>query len=365
MKVIQFLPGLEGGGVEKGTLEVARFLVEQGHTSVVVSGGGRLVRQLEAEGSQHVEWNLGSKSLLTLRHILPLRRWIRQQNADILHVRSRMPAWMVWLAWRGIPKKERPHLISTVHGLHSVNRYSAIMCCGERVIAVSDTVKQYIATQYPKTDMSKVRVVYRGIEPEEFPRSYEPTAEWLTTWQEHYPQLMGKQVLTLAGRLTRLKGHHDFISLVATLVNAGRPVHGLIVGGEDPKRQAYAQELYQRIKDEGLAAHITFTGARSDIRDIYRQSTLVYSLSTSPESFGRTVAEALAMGVPVVGYDHGGVGDILAKVFPAGKVPLKDSDELQATTARLLDAPELPGEMPFLRQNMLEQTLAVYREVLA
>ncbi|ANG61214.1 glycosyl transferase [Marinobacterium aestuarii] len=364
MKVVQLLPALQGGGVEKGTLEVARALVEQGHESIVISAGGRLVEPLEREGSRHLCWDLGRKSPWTLRNIWALRRWLREEKPDILHLRSRMPAWVAWHAWKGLPEDSRPHLVTTVHGLHSVSGYSAVMCRGERVIAVSKTVEGYIRDNYPQTDMSRVRRIYRGIDPLEFPHGYRPEPAWLERWTSEYPALVGKRVLTLPGRLTRLKGHNDFIDLMQVLKTAGMPVHGLIVGAEDPKRQAYAQEIRTRIEALDLGADITLTGGRDDIRDIYALSDLVLSLSTKPESFGRTVAEALSLGVPVAGYAHGGVGEILAALYPAGAVPLGDMDALAGTVKTLLDGGERPaGNTVFLQSTMLEQTLAVYREL--
>jgi len=364
MKVVQILPDLDGGGVERGTLEVASALVQAGHQSLVISAGGQMVAELEADGSEHIQWDLGHKSLFTFRHIWALRRWLREQKPDIIHVRSRLPGWVVYLAWQGLPASDRPGLVTTVHGLYSVSRYSAIMAKGERVIAVSETVKRYIADNYPDTDMARVQVVFRGIEPDRFPRGYQPDAAWLKQWQTDYPQLTGKKVITLPGRLTRLKGHHDLIDLIEALVNQGEPVHGLIVGGEDAKRKAYAEELYRTVAERGLEQHITFTGNRRDIREIYAVSDLVLSLSTKPESFGRTSLEALSLGVPLVGYDHGGVSEILAALFPAGRVPLKDSQALLQTVSQLLQQPQHPAENDrFLLQTMLSQTLAVYQEL--
>lgn len=364
MKVIQVLPALNGGGVEKGTLEVAQHLVSQGHQSVVVSAGGSMVDALEQAGSQHKTWDIGHKSLLTLRHIWAFRRWLTEQQADILHLRSRMPAWIAYLAWKGMPKNKRPKLVTTVHGLYSVSRYSAIMCKGDAVIAVSNTVRQYIEQNYPQTAAENIRVIFRGIEPDNFPRGYQPSKLWLEKWHQQFPQLQGKHVITLPGRLTRLKGHLPFIDLIEQLVTQNQPVHGLIVGGEDPKRKAYAQELRQTLAQRGLEQHITFTGNRSDIRDIYAVSKLTLSLSTKPESFGRTTLEALSMGTPLVGYDHGGVGEILSALFPAGKVPLQDSQALLTQVMLLLDTPQMPAlNQQFLLQNMLDQTLSIYQEL--
>jgi glycosyltransferase involved in cell wall biosynthesis len=171
-------------------------------------------------------------------------------------------------------------------------------------------------------------------------------------------------VLALPGRLTRLKGHEDFIELIARLVERKLPVQGLIVGGEDPRRLKYAQSLRDLVRDRGLDTHITFTGERNDMREVYASSNLVLSLSQQPESFGRTVLEALALGVPVIGYDHGGVGEILAEMFPEGRVPFGDMDELTARVERFLSkAPAVPGGHPFTLQRMLDSTLAVYQSL--
>ena len=361
MKVVQILPDLNGGGVEKGTLEIADALVKNGDESIVISAGGRMVEQLEAEGSRHVKWDLGKKSLFTFRHIWALRRWIAEERPDILHVRSRMPAWVVWLAWKGLPEATRPRFITTVHGLYSVSWYSEIMCKGEKVIAVSKTVERYIRENYPKTDMSKVELIYRGVDPEEFPYGYKPSQTWLDAWHSEYPQLSGKMVITLPGRLTRLKGHHDFIDLIKAMKSSHPQVHGLIVGGEDPKRPDYAKELRDRVISENLTESITFTGARKDIRDVFAVSDVVLSLSTKPESFGRTVLEALSLGVPVVGYDHGGVGEILEALSKQGLCELKNLDELLKVIQSLPAAGKnIIENQLFLKSKMTQQTLALY-----
>jgi glycosyltransferase involved in cell wall biosynthesis len=238
------------------------------------------------------------------------------------------------------------------------------MCRGERVIAVSRTVRAYIEENYPQTDPERIKLIYRGIDTQEFPRGYQPDDAWREQWYQEWPQLTGQKVLTLPGRLTRLKGHHDFIDLIARLRRDGQPVQGMIVGGEDPKRRGYARELKERIKTQGLSDVIHFAGARQDIRDIYAVSDLVLSLSTKPESFGRTVAEALSLGTPVIGYSHGGVGEILAAVFPSGAVTCGDKNELYQRVLLQLERPRSPGEMPFLQHDMLDQTLECYRECL-
>lgn len=366
MKVLQVLPAMDSGGVERGTVEIGRALVAAGHESWVLSAGGRMVSRLTRHGSSHKDWGLGKKSPLSLRHVRPLRKWLREEAFDIVHVRSRMPAWIVWLAWRRMDPDTRPRLVSTVHGLHSVSRYSEIVTCGERVIAVSNAVREYVLNKYPRCPEEKLHLIYRGIDPREFPRGHQPREEWLRDWYGQHPQFLQKRVITLAGRLTRLKGHHDFFSIIEALRSAGKDAHGLIVGGEDPKRRAYANELYKAVKRSGLEPHITFAGHRSDLRDVYAVSDAVVSLSRQPESFGRTVLEPLAEGIPVVGYAHGGVAEILEALYPSGAVAVGDTDAAAAALFRVLEGgTDKPLEnTEFLLDRMCSETLTLYGELL-
>ena len=366
LTVLQTLPALESGGVEQGTLEVAAALVAAGHRSIVVSAGGRMVDSLVAAGSEHIALPVGKKSPVALLEVRRLRRILLEERVDILHARSRMPAWIAWLALRGMPASTRPRFVTTVHGLYSVNRYSRIMTRGDCVIAVSDSARRYILDNYPEVDPQRITTIYRGVDRDRFPYGYKPDERWLEDWFASRPFLRDRQVLTLPGRLTRLKGHEDFIELMAALVEKNLPVHGLIVGHLDPGRKKYIDGLQHDIAARGLADRITFTGQRSDIREIYAVSNIVLSLSNKPESFGRTVLEALCLGVPVVGYDHGGVGEILGKLYPSGLVRLHNTGDLQEVVIRLLtDAPVVPGNQDYMLKTTQEQTLAVYRKLMS
>ena len=118
MKIIQILPELHAGGVERGTLELAAFLVAEGHEAIVISNGGRLVAELEQSGARHITLPVHRKSLASLWQVRRLRRILTEEGADILHLRSRVPGWLAWLAWRGMNPRTRPRLVSTVHGFY-------------------------------------------------------------------------------------------------------------------------------------------------------------------------------------------------------------------------------------------------------
>lgn len=360
MKVLQILPELQSGGVERGTLEVGRFLVEKGHESLVVSHGGRLVEQLEAEGSRHLTLPVHKKRLGSLLQIKTLRHLFEAERPDILHLRSRLPAWLAYLAWRTMDPATRPKLVTTVHGFYSVNAYSAIMTKGERVICVSNSVKDYVLKNYPKVPKERLTVIHRGVDPVRYPYGYQPSADWLTKWQKTFPETIGKKLLTLPGRITRLKGHEDFLQLIATVNDKG--YHGLIVGGAHPKKIDYLESLKTQANEMGLLPTLSFTGNRSDLREIMAISEVILSLTTQPESFGRTTLEALALGRPVLGYDHGGVAEQLEALFPKGRIPLGDRKALVERLHEWQTQAPKPSQMHhFTLQAMLEKTFATYQ----
>lgn len=365
MKVLQILPELNSGGVERGTLEIARALIAGKNEAVVVSNGGRLVAELERMGARHVTLPVHRKSLVSLLRVRELRRLFEREKPDVVHIRSRVPGWLAWLAWRKMDPSTRPHLVSTVHGFYSANGYSKIMTRGERVIAVSESIRDYILKNYPDVPAEHIRVIHRGVSPEEFPRGYRPSPEWLARWTAEHPSLAGKKTLLLPGRITRWKGQEDFIALVAALKKQGVAAHGLIAGETHPKKRAYADELRDLAKSLGVENDVTFLGHRSDVRDVMAISDIVFSLSRDPEAFGRVSLEGAALGRVVVGYDHGGVGEQLRVLFPQGRVPFGDTAALERVCSGLLRNPETPAEVaaPFTQRAMQEATLAVYREV--
>ncbi len=359
MTVVQLIPALHSGGAERSVLEVARALVAAGHTSVVISAGGRLVDQLEREGSRHITLDIGRKSPLSLTRIYRLRRLLQELGADVVHARSRVPAWLGWLALRGM--RPRPHFVTTVHGLNSPGPYSRILLRGDRVIAVSQSVRDHIVRNYPDFDRARLEVIPRGVDGKEFPYGYRPEDDWRERFFNRYPQLDDYPLLTLPGRGTRLKGHHDAIDLLAGLLSRGVEARLLMLGVLEDGREAYVQELRQHIAATGLEGKVVLSEPRSDVRDVLSVSALVLQLSTKPEAFGRTVIESLSLCRPVLGYAHGGVGELLAELYPAGRVPTGDRERLVERAAELLRlAPPIPPLDRYRLEDMQQQVLDVY-----
>lgn len=364
LTILQTLPALHSGGVERGTLEIARALVAAGHRSIVVSNGGRLVEQLVREGSEHIMLPVHRKSLASLFQVSPFRLLLQALKPDIVHARSRVPAWIAWLALRRMDVKTRPRFVTTVHGLYSINPYSAIMAKGERVIVVSETVRDYVLQNYKRCPPESIQLIYRGVSPEEFQYGFKPAETWLERWQKDFPQLKSKTVLALPGRIARVKGHESFIKLIAALRHDWPQLHGLIIGGAEKAKEAYEAELRAFVKAEGLDEHITFTGHRNDMNQALSQCDLVLALRITPEAFGRTTLEPLRLGKPVIGWDVGGVGEILRRMYPFGAVPAGDEAALIVRVREWLAAPQsMPERDDFQLSDMCADTLKVYAEV--
>ena len=366
MKVVQILPELNAGGVERGTLEVGKYLVDQGHESIVISNGGRLVTQLETEGSRHITLPVHKKRLSSLKQVKVLRRLFEEERPDILHLRSRLPAWLAYLAWRKMYPQTRPRLVTTVHGFYSVNAYSKIMTRGEQVLCVSNSVKDYVLKSYPDVPEDKLTVIHRGVDPVMFPYGFKPTPEWLEIWHQQYPQLEGKYVVTLPGRITRWKGQLDFIKVIAGLKEKEIPVHGLIVGEPHPKKLEFLEEVKNAIRAAGVENNVTLVGHRSDLREVMAASDVVVSCSTDPEAFGRVTLEALAIGKPVAAYAHGGVGEQLSRLYSTGCVQAGNTSEM---VDYLTNWQKIPPEMDeiteFTLDSMLKSINTTYKELLS
>ncbi len=363
LTVVQLLPALEVGGVERGTVEVAGALVRAGHRAIVVSAGGRLVPELQAAGAEHVQMPIGRKRPWVLACVPRLRRLFAECGTDIVHARSRLPAWIGHLALEGLPPERRPAFVTTVHGPYTVNRYGAIMVSGQRVIAISGFVRDYILAGYPQVDPARIEVIPRGIDPRAWPHGYAPAPEWLAQWRQSVrPE--GRFVVTLAARITPWKGQADFIEVVAGLKGRGIPVLGLLAGGAEPRRQRFLEELRLLVARRGLADDVLFLGDRRDLRDILAVSDAAVSLTREPEAFGRTTLEAASLGTPVVGYAHGGTTEILRALYPDGLCPPGD---IAAAIERLAALAARPARVPphhhYTLQAMLDATLAVYARV--
>jgi glycosyltransferase involved in cell wall biosynthesis len=239
------------------------------------------------------------------------------------------------------------------------------MVRGERVICVSNTVREYLLRHYPGTDPQRLRVIPRGIDPARFPRIATPDRAARARLSAHDPQLGGEgPLLLLPGRGTRLKGHADAIDLLGALRAGGLDARLWMPGALGSERPAYIDELKARARAAGIADALAITAPTEAIAEAYAAADLVLQLSRKPEAFGRTVIEALAVGRPVLGWAHGGVGELLAQLQPEGAVAAFDMHELvRRARALLAHLPAPAATMPYTLQAMQRATMDVYRDL--
>lgn len=361
--VVQLVPAMNTGGAERSTLEIGQALVAAGHRSIVISAGGSWVPTLLAQGSEHIVFSTGEKSLSSVMRLPALRRLLKAIKPDLIHARSRLPAWMARIVRRTLWPK--PAFVTTVHGLNSVNRYSEVMTRGDRVIVVSETTLRHVCRHYPAVDRTRLRLIPRGVDAEQFPADHVPSDAWREQFFADFPALSGRRILTLPGRGSRLKGHVDAIGLLASLRERGIDAALLLLGVLESDRGHYVQEIKDLAIAREVADFVVCAAARDDVREVYAISDVVLQLSHRPESFGRVVTEALHMNRPVVGYDHGGVGELLRAAFPAGSVSLRDAESLANVTEHVLreSHPIQRTAIPTL-SDMQRMTLNVYAELL-
>jgi glycosyltransferase involved in cell wall biosynthesis len=361
MHIIQILPALNQGGVERYVVDLNRALTGLGHQSTVISAGGTLVQEIENSGGRHIPLDVCSKNPLTfLKRASDLRSLISDLSPDILHAHSRVPAWLCLFA----NKPLQLPFITTVHGFNHVGRYSRIMTQGDTVVCVSNAVKTFILQHY-NTPQQKIKVIPCGVNPEYFdPKKTDE--KWMDGFKNQF-NLHGKQIITTVGRISRTKDYKTFIRAIA----AGSETHpnlcGLIVGSSTARHQQYRTQLNSLIRELNMEHRIVFAGAQTRLPEIYALSDIVVSCSRKPETFGLTLTEALAMNTPVIATRHGGPLDIIQEGINGHFFTPGDVESL---TEQILTTLATPPENP--RQNitqrfsidqMAQQIIQVYQQL--
>ncbi|AWK86378.1 glycosyltransferase family 4 protein [Azospirillum thermophilum] len=371
--VLQVVPELVTGGAERGCIDMALALQEAGGLPLVASQGGPMVRELDRAGIRHITLPLASKNPLTIRrNAKKLARIIVESRVDIVHARSRAPAWSAWLACR----ETGAAYMTTFHAPYNISgalkrRYNSVMARGERVIAISDFVRRHILENYD-TDPARIRTIHRGIDPAVFsPEQVSPAR--LVTLAKEWRLPDDRAVILLPGRLTRWKGQTVLIDALAEL--GRKDVLALLVGS-DQGRSGYRQELVERVRRAGLDGVVRMTDHCSDMAAAYLLSDVVVSASQEPEAFGRVIVEAQAMGKPVIVSAIGAYQETVIPGETAWVVPPADAkalakalDEALSLTPEQRDAIGARARAfvadRYTRQRMCGDTLAVYAELMA
>jgi glycosyltransferase involved in cell wall biosynthesis len=370
--VLQVLPALGGGGVERGTVEITAAIARAGGRPLVASAGGRLAGSVERAGGRNFILPLESKNPWRIwRNAALLEALIRGQQVDIVHARSRAPAWSALLAAR----RAGVHFVTTYHAPYGEEfpfkrRYNAVMAQGERVIAISHFIAGLIGARHG-IDPGRIRVIPRGVDTALFdPESVnnERVIRLASLWR--VPD--GQPTIVLPGRLTRWKGQAVLIEALARMENRDACV---VLVGADQGRQRYARELAALASRLGLGSRVRLVGHCDDMPAVLRLSDVVVNASTAPEGFGRVVIEAQAMARPVIATDHGGAVETVEHGITGWRVPPGDATALAAALDHVLALPaderaaigrraRASVGAAYTVQAMQAATIEVYRDVL-
>lgn len=302
--ILQVLPALMSGGVEREVLDTAEFIVKSGYRSFVASAGGKLVSQLYQQGSRHFDLSLDSKNpLVMLQNIYKLKKIVKLNDIDIIHAQSRAPAWSSYFA----AKLAGCHFITTIHGAHSVSGplkrfYNSVMTKGERVIAVSEYIASYAKENY-KFNHNNLQIIHCGTNTTKF--NYDNIEEKrIIDLALNLRIPTDKPIIMLPGRLSRNKGHFFLLEAIRRL--PAKSITCLFVG-EYSGHLKYREELQNKIDEYGLTKNVIITGNVLDMPAIFALSDIVACVSTKPEAFGLVSIEAQAIGRMVIATNLGGI----------------------------------------------------------
>lgn len=358
MNILQILPELHVGGVETGTVDLARALVSRGHKAVVVSYGGELVKELEAAGAVHYQLPVHKKSLWTIVEMVPrLVEIIQKEQIEIVHARSRVPAWIAYFACR----RTQAALVTTCHGYYGAHPFSRAMGWGKRVIVLSNVIGRHMIDDF-NVAPERIRLVPRSVD--------------LTRFSFRTPAEKRREVFNVGiiSRLTPIKGHLHFFKAMAKVARTVPQLKIWVVGGAPSSKDGYREQVEVLVRRLGLWNSTEFLGTQRDIPGIMAELDVLVLATTTQEAFGRVIIEAQASGVPVVATSVGGVVDIIEHEKSGLLVAPADPQGMAEAVIRIYQDPahaQIMAERAYQKvkekydlQTMVDNTLAVYEEVL-
>ncbi|MDD5085639.1 MAG: glycosyltransferase family 9 protein [Candidatus Omnitrophica bacterium] len=358
MRILQLVPQMNVGGVETGTLDLARGLARRGHECYVISAGGALVGELIKAGARHVTMPIHKKSIFSLALVDDVAQLIEREQIDIVHARSRVPAWIGYFAAR---RTGRP-FVTTCHGYYSTHFLSRVMGYGKQVIAISNVIGRHMIEDF-NVPPERITLIHRGVDLVRFP--------FIPDKYDRPPK--DKLIVASVGRITSIKGFYYFISAIRLALKELPKIEAWIIGSPKKENDAHYLRLRGLVEKWNLGDKIKFLGSREDIPELVKTADLVVVASIIPEGFGRTVIEAGAVGTAVVATEVGGLREIIENNVHGLLVSPEDENSMcKAITTLLLDrkrskkmAQELRKrtEKEFSLDLMVDKTCSVYEEV--
>jgi glycosyltransferase involved in cell wall biosynthesis len=376
--ILQILPALENGGVERGTIDIAKQLKQKGFNPIVASAGGILCYDLQEAKIMHLKLDLNSKNPFTIfQNYQKISKIINEYKVDLVHVRSRAPAWSAYYAC----KKNKTKLVTTVHGFYSLKflfckkfnlkkKYNSIMLKAQNIIAVSNCIKDYILQNYDCNLSNKITVIHRGADlnyfnPEKVSKNR--IIDLIKKW--NLPE--DKKIILMPARITSWKGH-DF--LLEALTKVKNDFFCVLVGSAHG-HESFRDKLENKIISKNLAGKVCLVGVCKEMSVAYQLAHFVVAPSIRPEAFGRVAIEAQASAKPIIATNIGGALETIINGETGFLVEPNNIDQLAETIDRLLDMPknqiDIIGtagrqhiQQNFSNQLMCDKTIEFYQKVL-
>lgn len=366
LSILQIIPALNSGGVERGVLDISQALINNNINSFVASSGGKLTKYLTA--TKHFCLPLASKNpLIMIINIIRLILLIKKYNIDIIHARSRAPAWSAYLASIYTGCK----FVTTFHGVYNISSplkryYNSIMLKSQKIIAVSNFIKHHIIDNY-SVDIDKIIVIHRGADLNYFDPSKVSEQRVNRLLTENRIDKT-KSIIILPARLTRWKGHLFFLHALSRLKILN---YQALIVGDHKLSSNYYHELLNLSKKLNLVNHLKFIDAITDMPALYNIANLVIVPSTRPEAFGRVVIEAQAMGKPVIATNLGGACETIIPEITGWLVKPDDHQQLADQITSLLTNSSINYlansrvhiEKNFSNKLMIDKTIELYEYI--
>lgn len=358
MNILQILPELNVGGVETGTLDLAKYLIKLGHKTIIVSGGGNLVKELESLGAIHYQLPVHKKSIFAMIKMVPrLAEIIKKEEVDIVHARSRVPAWIAFFAAR----RSNRLFITTCHGYYKKYLFSCCMGWAKIVICPSKVIARHMIDDF-FVPRERIRLIPRSVDLEKF-RYVSPDKK------------RGKEFnVGIIGRITPIKGHLHFIKAMAKVARQVPALKIWIVGDAPGSKEAYKEQVQLLVRRLGLWHCTQFLGTQRDIPGILVSLDLLVLPTTTQEAFGRVIIEAQAAGIPVIATKVGGVVDIIEDGKTGLLVPPADHSSIAEAAMRIFEDKEFARTLAaaafakvkekYNVELMVKNTLEAYQDAL-
>lgn len=348
MNILQLVPKLEVGGVERGTVDLAKYLKRQGHKPVVVSGGGAMVKALDEAGIRHYALPVGEKSALSMISCAArLVKIIRVENIDIVHARSRVPGLIGFIASRATGRI----FITTAHGYYNKGVFSRVMSWGRFVVVASGDMARHMKEDFG-VPRERIRLIPRGVD----------LAEFAFRDPGYLSRAKGRKIaIGMIARITPLKGHQDFIKAVSLVYREIPGIRALIVGEAPNSKRHYKEEVAALVRRSGLSGVVEMLGSRRDIPEILSGLDMLVLPTTTPEAFGRVLIEAQACGVPVIATRVGGIVDIIRHGENGLLCQPKDPRSLADAMMKVITDRRLGAEMAVRARKIVEERYTLER----